>query len=169
MRKALSEAGQVDVSDMWPAVELTPTGASQKLSLKWAQDRIVELKTCNLRFIRAMDTAGVDPGELAAEFTRSFEFFGEADGYLTYTLQMLRRGNCESTQLTPLFSAISQLVNSLGDARRQMLDMMPVSLRRVVVESELEVDAGPEDVEEEMAEMDRMKVDKRKVAAVRRH
>lgn len=168
MRKAHSEAGQVDISDMWPAVELTPAGVSQKLSLKWAQDRIVELKTCNLRFIRAMDTAGVDPAELAGDFTRSFEFFGTADGYLTVTLQMLRKGDCTSKQLPSLFNAISQLVNSLGEARRQMLDMMPEPLRRNVVETEPEIDAGPEDVEEEMTEIGRVKFEKRKVATARR-
>jgi len=168
MRKAHSEAGQVDVSDMWPAVEMTPDGVSQKLSLKWAQDKIVELKTCNLRFVRAMDTAGVDPAELAEDFTQSFEFFGTADGYLTFTLQMLRKGNCAPRQLPSLFNAISQLVGSLGEARRQMLDMMPESLRRVVVETEPEVYAGPEDVEEEMTEIGRVKIEKRKVAAARR-
>jgi len=168
MRKAHSEAGQVDISDMWPAIELTPTGVSQKLSLKWAKDKIVELKTCNLRFIRAMDTAGVDPAELAEDFTRSFEFFGTADGYLTVTLQMLRKGDCAPRQLTSLFNAISQLVDSLGEARRQMLDMMPEPLRRNVVETEPGVYAGPEDVEEEMTEIGRVKFEKRKVAAARR-
>ncbi|MBN1504685.1 MAG: hypothetical protein JW952_06480 [Candidatus Eisenbacteria bacterium] len=168
MRKAHSEAGQVDVSDMWPAVELTPTGVSQKLSLKWAQDKIVELKTCNVRFIRAMDTAGVDPARLAEDFARSFEFFGTADGYLTVALQTLRSGGCTPRQLPSLFSAISQLVDSLGEARRQMLEMMPDHLRRQVVESEPDVYAGPEDVEEEMIEIGRVKVEKRRVAGARR-
>ncbi len=168
MRKAHSEAGQVDISDMWPAVELTPAGVSQKLSMKWAQDRIVELKTCNLRFIRAMDTAGVDPADLAGGFVRSFEFFGTADGYLTFTLQMLRKGDCTPRQLPSLFNAISQLVSSLGDARKQMLEMMPEQLRRNVVETEPEVYAGPEDIEEEMAEIGRVKIEKRKVASARR-
>lgn len=168
MRKAQSEAGQVGVGDMWPAVELTPAGVSQKLSLKWAQDKIVELKTCNLRFVRAMDTAGVDPAQLAEDFTRSFEFFGTADGYLTVTLQMLRKGDCRPQQLPSLFDAISQLVNSLGEARRQMLDMMPEPLRRNVVKTEPEVYAGPEDVEEEMTEIGRVKIEKRKAAVARR-
>ncbi len=168
MRKAHSEAGQVDISDMWPAVELTPAGVSRKLSLKWAQDKIVELKTCNLRFVRAMDTAGVDPARLAADFAHSFEFFGTADGYLTVTLQMLRKGDCTPQQLPPLFNAISQLVNSLGEARRQMLEMMPEPLRRNVVETEPEIYAGPEDVEEEMSEIGRVKIEKRKVAVARR-
>jgi len=168
MRKAHPDAGQVAITDMWPPVELTLTGVSQQRSLKWAQDRIIELKTCNLKFIRAMDTAGVDPAELAEDFSQSFEFFGTADGYLTVTLQMLRKGNCTARELPPLFKAISQLAGSLGDARRQMLDMMPEPLRRNVVETEPEMYAGPEDVEEEMTEIGRVKIEKKKIAAARR-
>jgi hypothetical protein len=167
-RKAHSVAGQADITDMWPPVELTLEGVSQKRCLEWAQQRIVELKTCNLRFIRAMDSAGVDPGELAEDFSRSFEFFGTADGYLTVTLQMLRRGDCTERQLPSLFKAVSQLANSLGEARKQMLDMLPEPLRTNVVEAEPDTYAGPDDIEEEMQEIGRVSIRKKRMTTARK-
>ena len=144
--------------DIWPAVELSTEKIPSEEVLQWADERIVELKSCNLRFVSAMDIAEVDPAELSEEFSGSLEFFGTADSYLTLTLHALRSGNCTPEEIPALFSALTLLAGSLGDARKQMLSTMSEALKVIVVESESQVSAGPEEVEQEMAELRRFRV-----------
>ncbi len=168
MKKRQAAAGSVDEIDVWPPVELTMTGVSQEDAIEWAESRIVELKALNLRFIRAMDIAGVDPAELPPGFSRSFDFFGTADGYLTVSLQMLRGGNCGVEQLPSLIKAVTMLADLLSEARNQMLSMMRESMRSDVLDSEAEIESGPEDVEEEMEAIGRMKPGRKSTASARR-
>jgi hypothetical protein len=165
MRKMRAEAGDVDLVDVWPPVELTLTGVSRDHALDWAEQRLIELKMCNLSFIRAMDTAEVDPSELEANFSKTFEFFGTADGYLTVALQMLRSGNCTAEQLPSLFKAVTMLATLLSEARKHMLSMMPDSLRRTVINTESEAKPCPEDVEEEMTAIGQIRFGRKGLAS----
>ncbi|UCF77712.1 MAG: hypothetical protein JSW03_06250 [Candidatus Eiseniibacteriota bacterium] len=161
-RKTESAFQSVQLADIWPAVELSAEGVPSEEILQWAQERIVELKSCNLRFIRGMDIAEVDPGSLPEEFSGNLEFFGTADTYLTLTLHALRTSSCTPEEIPTLFNALSMLAASLGEARKHMLSTMSENLRTIVLESESQASAGPEDVEEELAELRRFRVQRRR-------
>lgn len=162
MRKAQAKLETVQLMDVWPPVELSAEQLPAEQTLQWASQRIVELKACNLRFVRAMDDADVNLDKLSKEFLRNLEFFGNADGYLTVALEMLRQGNCSAQQVSALFKAISLLADSLGEARREMLSTMAETLKTVVLESESRVSLEPKDVEEELAEMRQIRFRPRK-------
>ncbi len=167
-RKTGTASQSVELMDMWPAVELSAEGIPGEEILQWADERIVELKSCNLRFIRAMDIAEVNPIELSEEFSGSLEFFGTADSYLTLTLHALRSGSCTPEEVPTLFGALTLLAASLREARKQMLSTMSEPLQNIVLESEPQVIAGPEDVEEEMAELLQFRVHRTSAKSVGR-
>jgi|GEM_PF-5744136 len=157
----------VELLDTWPTVELSADGIPGEQVLQWADERIVELKSRNLRFVRAMDIAEVDPAELSEEFSGSLEFFGTADSYLTLTLHALRSGCCTPEEVPTLFNALTMLASSLSDARKRMLSTMTDPLKMIVLESESQASAGPEDVEEEMAELRKFRVKRTKTKDAR--
>jgi hypothetical protein len=151
--------------DVWPPVELSTEQIPAEQALQWAAQRIVELKACNLRFVRAMDAADVDPDKLSEEFLRNLEFFGTADGHLTVAVEMLRKGNCSAEQVSALLKAVSLLAQTLGEARKEMLSGMEQNLQTVVLESESRVPVEPKDVEEELAEMQQTRARTKKTKA----
>jgi hypothetical protein len=163
MRRTQAKLETVQLMDVWPPVELSAEQIPAEQALQWAAQRIVELKACNLRFVRAMDAADMDFDKLSEEFLRNLEFFGTADGYLTVALEMLRKGNCSAEQVAALFKAVSLLAGSLGKARKEMLSAMAETLKTVVLESESRVAIEPKDVEEEMAEIKQIHVRTKKV------
>jgi hypothetical protein len=163
MRKTQAKLETVQLMDVWPPVELSAEQIPAKQALQWAAQRIVELKACNLRFVRAMDTAHVNPDKLSKEFFRNLEFFGTADGYLTVALEMLRTRNCSAQHVSTLFEAIGGLADSLGEARREMLSAMAETLKTVVLESESRVPIEPKDIEEELAEIRQIRVRPKRV------
>jgi hypothetical protein len=167
-RNTESTSQSVELMDAWPAVELSAEEVPGEEVLQWADERIVELKSCNLRFIRAMDIAEVDPAELSEEFSGSLEFFGTADSYLTLTLHALRSGSCTPEEVPALFNALALLATSLSEARKQMLSTMTEPLQNIILKSEPQISAGPEDVEEEMAELRQFRVQRASAKSVGR-
>lgn len=165
MRKTQAKLENVQLMDIWPPVQLSSEHLPVKQAFQWAAQRIVELKACNLRFVRAMDDADVDLEKLPGEFLRNLEFFGTADSYLTVALQMLRKGDCNNEQVSSLFKAVSLLADSLGDARKGMLSAMTDTLKCDVLESESRVSVEPKDVEEELIEVGQIRVRPRKARA----
>lgn len=163
MRKTQAKLGAVQLMDVWPPVELSTEQLPAEQAFLWAAQRIVELKACNLRFVRAMDAADVNPDKLSREFLRNLEFFGNADGHLTVALEMLRKGNCSNEQVSTLFKAISLLADSLGEARKGMLSAMAETLKTSVLKSESRVSVEPKDIEEELAEIGQISSRPRKV------
>jgi hypothetical protein len=165
MRRTQAKLESVQLMDVWPPVELSTEQIPAEQALQWAAQRIVELKACNLRFVRAMDAADVDPDNLSEEFLRNLEFFGTADGHLTVAVEMLRKGNCSAEQVSALLKAVSLLAHSLGEARKEMLSGMEQNLQTVVLESESRVPVEPKDVEEELAEMRQIRARTKKTKA----
>jgi len=165
MRRTQTKLETVQLMDVWPPVELSTEQIPAEQAFQWAAQRIVELKVCNLRFVRAMDAADVNLNKLSGEFLRNLEFFGTADGYLTVALEMLRKGNCSTEQVSALLKAVSLLVHSLGDARKEMLSGIGENLQTVVLESESRVPVEPRDVEEELAEIRQIRVRTKKPKA----
>lgn len=167
-RKTEPTSQSVELIDVWPAVQLSTEEIPSEEVLQWADERIVELKSCNLRFVTAMDIAEVDPAELSEEFSGSLEFLGTADSYLTLTLHALRSGSCTPEDVPALFGALTLLAGSLGDARKRMLSTMSDALKMIVLESEPQVPDGSEEVEEEMAELRRFRVQRTTVKSAGR-
>jgi len=165
MGKAQVKLGPVQLADIWPPVQLSAEQLPAKQALQWAAQRIVELKACNLRFVRAMDDAEVNLEELSGEFLTNLEFFGNADGYLTVALEMLRRGDCSNEQISSLFKAVGMLADSLGEARKGMLSSLTDALKSDVLESETRVCVEANDIEEELTEAGRIRVRPRKARA----
>jgi len=155
MRRTQVKPEIVQLLDVWPPVELSAEQIPAEQALQWAAQRIVELKACNVRFVRAMDTAKVGAAKLSSEFLKNLEFFGTADGYLTVALEMLKNGNCSFEQVSALVKAVSSLAGSLAEARKEMLSAMAETLQTVVLESESRASIGSQDVEEELAEINR--------------
>ncbi|MFH0777577.1 MAG: hypothetical protein V2A71_02995 [Candidatus Eisenbacteria bacterium] len=150
MPRTRCQTNSIRAEEAWPPVELLAESIPHKEVSRWAEQRIIELKSYNLRFVRAMDAAGVDAGKLSDDFAKALEFLGTADGYLTVTLELLRNSNCRPKEIRSLFNAIVSLAASLGDARQQMLSAMAGGLRGDVLGCEQGISIRTSDVEAEL-------------------
>lgn len=137
----------------WPPVDLDPRHRGDQDPLPWALDRLYELKLRDLRLIRALDRARVDPAQASLEFQRTLQAFAEGDGHLTLTIEFLQSGRCRPKEVPALIQTLSQMADALEQLRGQLLLLLPPEQRQTALKAEPRVRVSFKDIDLELIDL----------------
>lgn len=137
----------------WPPVDLDPRHRGEQDLLPWVVDRLYELKIRNLRLIRALDRAGVDPARTSLDFQWTLQAFAEGDGFLTLTIEFIQGGHCRPKDVPALMQPLSQIAEALEQLRMELLLLLPPEQCQKALKAEPQVKASFEDIDGELIDL----------------
>jgi len=137
----------------WPPVDLDPRHRGDQDLLGWALDRLYELKLRDLRLIRALDRALVDPTQVSPEFQKTLAVFATGDALLTLFIEAIQAGHCRPKEVPALAEVLTPMTEALEQLRMQLLSLLTPEKRQTVLKAEPRVRVSSEDIDLEVIDL----------------